>query len=274
MLFDEEGHGNVDVMIAASVSAHESRPSFGSALRRTREEHGISLDDVARDTCLSKRYLLALEREARDDLPGDPYNRAYLRTYATYLKLDATNLMEAYAQAEAVQSAAGRLAARPDVRDMMRLAADRQGQELSHGGGIGTIAGLRGAVIGAIAVAFAIGFGWVVAQRSSTGDAPVPEPVLERPALVSHDATPAPEPRTSAPEPPTSVAEPRTSAPEPPQHQRRGGTRRRHRRSVPKHDRGMRPRRRACRFHVPAWGPASWPVSSWGDQTRSSWARA
>ena len=63
--------------------------SFGSALRRTREQKGISLDDIAGETRLSRRYLLALEDEAIHKLPGGTYNRAYLRTYAGYLGLDA-----------------------------------------------------------------------------------------------------------------------------------------------------------------------------------------
>ena len=70
--------------------------SFGAALRRTREEKGISLDEIAGETRLSKRYLQALEDEAIHKLPGGTYNRAYLRSYAAYLGLDIDRLVHEY----------------------------------------------------------------------------------------------------------------------------------------------------------------------------------
>src|SRR5712691_4757368 len=99
-------------------------PSFGLALRRAREQQGFSFDDVARDTHLSKRYLLALEDEAIHELPGGPYNRAYVRAYAGYLGLDSDSLVRDYALDEEAQTKAG-LARRPDVLATMRQAAER-----------------------------------------------------------------------------------------------------------------------------------------------------
>src|ERR1700710_2230491 len=89
--------------------------SFGTALRRTREEKGISLDDIAGETRLSKRYLLALEDEAIHKLPGGTYNRAYLRTYAGYLGWDPEGLARQYSLEEAHQTETGRLRPQPDV---------------------------------------------------------------------------------------------------------------------------------------------------------------
>ena len=89
--------------------------SFGPALRRTREEKGISLDDIAGETRLSKRYLLALEDEAIHKLPGGTYNRAYLRTYAGYLGLDIERLVREYSLEEAHQTEIGRLQPQPDI---------------------------------------------------------------------------------------------------------------------------------------------------------------
>ena len=89
--------------------------SFGAALRRTREEKGISLDEIAGETRLSKRYLLALEDEAIHKLPGGTYNRAYLRSYAGYLGLDTERLVREYSLEEAHQTETGRLQPQPDV---------------------------------------------------------------------------------------------------------------------------------------------------------------
>ena len=94
--------------------------SFGSALRRTRLGRGISLDDVARDTRLTKRCLQAFEDESIPELPGEPYNRAYLRTYSAYLGLDPDDLVSDYEREAEAQTKAGRLAVRPDVLTAMR----------------------------------------------------------------------------------------------------------------------------------------------------------
>jgi cytoskeletal protein RodZ len=66
-------------------------------LRRAREVRGASLDEAARDTRLRVDQLDALEREDFDVLPGDVYVRASLRTYASYLGLDADKVAGAYA---------------------------------------------------------------------------------------------------------------------------------------------------------------------------------
>jgi cytoskeleton protein RodZ len=65
-------------------------------LRRAREVRGASLDEAARDTRLRVDQLDALEREDFDVLPGDVYVRASLRTYASYLGLDADKVAGAH----------------------------------------------------------------------------------------------------------------------------------------------------------------------------------
>jgi len=82
--------------MAGSVT--DPRIGVGSALRRAREVRGVSLDEAARDTRLRVDQLDALEREDFDVLPGDVYVRASLRTYASYLGLDANKVAGAYAQ--------------------------------------------------------------------------------------------------------------------------------------------------------------------------------
>lgn len=74
--------------------------TFGHQLKRTREQRGVSLDDIARETRLSKRYLVALEDEAIAKLPGGAYNRAYLKTYAGFLGLDPHPLLREYVEEE------------------------------------------------------------------------------------------------------------------------------------------------------------------------------
>jgi cytoskeleton protein RodZ len=70
---------------------------IGSALQRAREVRGSTLDEAARDTRLRVDQLDALEREDFDVLPGEVYVRASLRTYASYLGLDADKVISRYA---------------------------------------------------------------------------------------------------------------------------------------------------------------------------------
>jgi cytoskeletal protein RodZ len=81
--------------MAGSVT--DPRTGVGSALQRAREVRGVTLDEAARDTRLRVDQLDALEREDFDVLPGEVYVRASLRTYASYLGLDAEKVARAYA---------------------------------------------------------------------------------------------------------------------------------------------------------------------------------
>lgn len=70
--------------------------AIGEQLRVTREARGLSLDQVADDTNIAKRYLNAMEEENFSVFPGDPYIIGFLRNYAEYLGLDATGLLQAF----------------------------------------------------------------------------------------------------------------------------------------------------------------------------------
>ncbi len=67
---------------------------IGEALRSTRERRGLSIDQVAQDTRISPRFLEALEAEQFDELPAPVYVRGFLRSYASYLRLDAQPLLD------------------------------------------------------------------------------------------------------------------------------------------------------------------------------------
>src|SRR5438445_4804147 len=175
-------------------------PSFGPALLRARQHKGISLDDVARDTHLSKRYLLALEDEAIRELPGGPYNRAYVRTYARYLGLDCESLARDYALEEEAQTKAG-LAVRPDVLATMRQVAERpRSRPAPRGNGLATVARVGGSA--GVAAALLVGLTWVGTRHFRRSDETVPIEVAARPgevasigaALDQNEARPTPPP--------------------------------------------------------------------------------
>ena len=68
---------------------------LGKALFQGRVGRGLTIEDAERDTRISKRYLEALEREDFSAFPAPFYARAFLRTYAQYLGLDAAQLLAA-----------------------------------------------------------------------------------------------------------------------------------------------------------------------------------
>jgi hypothetical protein len=69
---------------------------IGDSLRRARTDRGLGLDDVSDATKIRVRYLRAIEAEDWDALPAPAYARGFLRTYASYLGLDADALVEEF----------------------------------------------------------------------------------------------------------------------------------------------------------------------------------
>lgn len=75
----------------------ERRESTESAtLRESRTARGISLEQVTRDTHISKRYLEALETGDYAELPGQVYVTGFIRNYADYLNIDPEPLIDHY----------------------------------------------------------------------------------------------------------------------------------------------------------------------------------
>lgn len=70
--------------------------SVGEKLRKAREAKNVSLDQVSRETNISKRYLQALEEEDASQFPGDTYAMGFLRNYAEYLGLNSSELITLY----------------------------------------------------------------------------------------------------------------------------------------------------------------------------------
>ena len=78
------------------------RGSLGSNLRRTREEGGISLEEISQKTKISTRFLQAIENEQFDRLPGGLFSRSFVLQYARELGIDDMTVKE-YLQASAEQ---------------------------------------------------------------------------------------------------------------------------------------------------------------------------
>ncbi|HKL27410.1 MAG TPA: helix-turn-helix domain-containing protein, partial [Desulfuromonadales bacterium] len=58
----------------------ESEPlNIGNKLRHRRQELNLSLDEVARQTKIRKTYILAIEEERFEELPGKVYIVGFLQ---------------------------------------------------------------------------------------------------------------------------------------------------------------------------------------------------
>jgi len=67
---------------------------IGTRLREARIGRGLELVDLEASTKIRARYLAALEEERFDALPGTAYAKAFLRTYAQHLGLQAQPLVD------------------------------------------------------------------------------------------------------------------------------------------------------------------------------------
>ncbi|MGN6586056.1 MAG: RodZ domain-containing protein [Solirubrobacterales bacterium] len=68
--------------------------SVGTRLREARTRRKLSLAEVEAAIKIRPRYLQAIENEEWDQLPGDTYARAFIRTYGRFLGLDGERMAE------------------------------------------------------------------------------------------------------------------------------------------------------------------------------------
>lgn len=69
---------------------------IGATLKSAREQQGLTLDDAAEATKIRVSYLVALEEESFEQLPGPTYARGFVRSYAELLGLDPQELIDEF----------------------------------------------------------------------------------------------------------------------------------------------------------------------------------
>ncbi|GMO44792.1 MAG: helix-turn-helix domain-containing protein [Termitinemataceae bacterium] len=70
--------------------------SIGDRFKIERESKGLSIEDVARDTNIAKKYLIALETEDFSVFPAEAYLLGFLKNYGDFLGLDVNELQSLY----------------------------------------------------------------------------------------------------------------------------------------------------------------------------------
>src|SRR5215471_9264357 len=70
--------------------------TLGQQLKQSREEKGISLQEIAESTHISIRFLQAIENDVYDILPGGVFNRAFVRKFAREVGFDEEQAVKLY----------------------------------------------------------------------------------------------------------------------------------------------------------------------------------
>jgi len=70
--------------------------SIGKHLREARENRSLTIDQVARETNISRQYITALEEDRYEAFPAEPYVIGFLRNYSDHLGLDTEGLIGKY----------------------------------------------------------------------------------------------------------------------------------------------------------------------------------
>lgn len=73
--------------------------TVGSKLKKARIKKSLSIELIAEETYIRKRFLIALEEGNFSQLPSAAQVRGFLRTYADYLGLDSNELLASLKQA-------------------------------------------------------------------------------------------------------------------------------------------------------------------------------
>ena len=70
--------------------------NFGNYLKNERESRGVPLEEIADNTKINMRFLLALENNNYDQLPGEVFIKGYIRSYAKSIGGNAEEILAIY----------------------------------------------------------------------------------------------------------------------------------------------------------------------------------
>ncbi len=189
--------------------------SLGVRLRLERQRQKIGIEKIAEATCISQRYLEAIEADDQSSLPGEFFYRAFVRQYSKYLGWDPDeiekqiNMVSSLPSSDPVEApVASSLSLSTDhqitaLRETLKDKPVRPAQDDGTSRAWFAFAAL--VIVGCIAY-----FAWrnfTPAPTETAQTAPSPAPVKPMPE--------APKPQTQEPAPQTQA--PVTETPKPPE---------------------------------------------------------
>jgi len=164
---------------------------LGALLRKAREQRGYTLDDIQEYTKIRKRYLEAIETGEYKVLPGSFYVRAFVKTYAETVGLDAEEVLRLYQKELPKPPTVETQAAEPRIKPRRR--------SVQHNDRWGKIA------VSLLMWAFPILIAAVIyIYYANNKDATEPEPSNSNPPITTETGSLSPSPSIT---PPPSVSE-------------------------------------------------------------------
>lgn len=182
-----------DDVTSGQENAEQGRDdrSVGEVLAQARQALGLTLDDLANQLKFSTRQIESLELGRYEQLPGGPFVRGMVRSYARLVSVDPAPLLE-------------RIAGAPGADDASRMAERFKKpvpfSDLSRRSTM-TYFALAGL---ALVVAVAVFFQWPQERAKPAAHAPGPvaqSPAPEAPPPVAQSAAPAPAEQAAKPKP-------------------------------------------------------------------------
>jgi hypothetical protein len=137
---------------------------IGATLREARKRRRVDLSEVEEAIKIRPRFLLALENEEWDVLPGGAYTRGFIRTYAIYLGLDGERLADEYRRATGTAPGGERA---PKRVEPVPTGSGRRRPRLPGGVAVALVA----AILVALVVAIGLSSGGGGGPSSSSQDA-------------------------------------------------------------------------------------------------------
>ena len=69
---------------------------IGTMLHDVRTKKKLSIEDISKQLCIKTSYLTAIEKSDYEHIPADPYGTGFIRSYASFLGLNSTRLVQIY----------------------------------------------------------------------------------------------------------------------------------------------------------------------------------
>ena len=120
--------------------------TIGNYLKSGREARNIRLSEVARSTKISKWYLDCLEKDEFDKIPGGPYIKGYIASYASFIGIEEDEILKRY---DSLQ-----ISSADDNENSDLLPQDKKRKKL-----LGVSFGKKGLLILSMAVLVVLAFG-------------------------------------------------------------------------------------------------------------------
>ncbi len=65
-------------------------------LKKIRISSGLEIGDISRATCITTRYIRAIEEGDFSEIPGEIYARGYIKEYAKYIGIPFSEAIKEY----------------------------------------------------------------------------------------------------------------------------------------------------------------------------------